>query len=447
MIGGPTDLENVVVPNAVIEPMPFGAFAPVDPAVLAPFLNPVTGQFDLPAQFFIDNPGFLAGFGLYDVGFYNLAVRPTGEDLGRNGNAPATLGFPNGLPFAYVDLADMLRDGTLDPATHADVAQFVPPIPPVADLVEIPLTDGTVAVVNGIPTGAVNPITRGAFKVPNLRNQEYMGPYFHNGGNASLRQVVEFYARGGDFPNTNIAHLDADLAPIPGLDVNAAPLPGSTVTAEARIEALVAFLAHGLTDERVAMEAAPFDHPQLVIPEGANGRAPTSDRAFESKATGAAGAETAIPRFLGLNPQVTGDPTELGRVSGRVTVDGTGAGISGITVSAYHQPVANGPWETASVAMTDGGGFYTLQALNPGSYKIRFTDELGEHVPETYENAPFELAAGVGVDVAVTADAVTPNIDASLAALETDSFEPDNCHGDRQERGRKHDSAAHADDR
>jgi hypothetical protein len=62
-------------------------------------------------------------------------------------------------------------------------------------------------------------VTRGAFKVPTLRNQEFQGPYFHTGGDATLRQVVEFYARGGNFPATNVEHLDADMGAIPELDV------------------------------------------------------------------------------------------------------------------------------------------------------------------------------------------------------------------------------------
>ena len=40
----------------------------------------------------------------------------------------------------------------------------------------------------------------GAFKTPGIRNVEFTGPYFHNGGQATLEQVVEFYNRGGDFP-------------------------------------------------------------------------------------------------------------------------------------------------------------------------------------------------------------------------------------------------------
>jgi len=48
----------------------------------------------------------------------------------------------------------------------------------------------------------------GAFKAPQLRNVELTGPYFHNGGTLTLRQVVDFYTRGGDFPITNAAHRD-----------------------------------------------------------------------------------------------------------------------------------------------------------------------------------------------------------------------------------------------
>ena len=43
----------------------------------------------------------------------------------------------------------------------------------------------------------------GAFKAPPLRNVELTGPYFHTGSYLTLRQVVDFYVRGGDFPVTN----------------------------------------------------------------------------------------------------------------------------------------------------------------------------------------------------------------------------------------------------
>ena len=48
----------------------------------------------------------------------------------------------------------------------------------------------------------------GAFKTPGLRNSELTGPYFHNGGMATLRQVVQFYNRGGNFCSFNLRDLD-----------------------------------------------------------------------------------------------------------------------------------------------------------------------------------------------------------------------------------------------
>jgi cytochrome c peroxidase len=102
----------------------------------------------------------------------------------------------------------------------------------------------------------------GAFKVPGLRNVEFTGPYFHNGGQASLEQVVDFYARGGDFPNS----IDLPVEVIPD------PL---TPTDRASI---VAFLK-ALSDDRVRFERAPFDHPEICVPAG-YADAPPADPLF-----------------------------------------------------------------------------------------------------------------------------------------------------------------------
>jgi hypothetical protein len=48
----------------------------------------------------------------------------------------------------------------------------------------------------------------GAFKAPGLRNVELTGPYFHTGSFLTLRQVVDFYFEGGDFPRTNASSRD-----------------------------------------------------------------------------------------------------------------------------------------------------------------------------------------------------------------------------------------------
>ena len=57
----------------------------------------------------------------------------------------------------------------------------------------------------------------GAFKTPSLRNVELTGPYFHNGGASTLMQVVEFYARGGNFPGANVDNLNPFIAEIGSL--------------------------------------------------------------------------------------------------------------------------------------------------------------------------------------------------------------------------------------
>src|SRR5260370_7583269 len=49
-------------------------------------------------------------------------------------------------------------------------------------------------------SGNSQPPVSGLFMTPSLRNVEFTGPYFHDGGQATLEQVVDFYARGGAFP-------------------------------------------------------------------------------------------------------------------------------------------------------------------------------------------------------------------------------------------------------
>ena len=113
----------------------------------------------------------------------------------------------------------------------------------------------------------VNKVNRfGSFKAPQIREVELTGPYFHNGGKLTLRQVVDFYVRGGDFPVTNSNHRDFNI-----LNLNAELQ--SDLSEEEKV-ALVDYMLE-LTDDRVAREAAPFDHPQMILP--LDGTAPESD--------------------------------------------------------------------------------------------------------------------------------------------------------------------------
>ena len=55
-----------------------------------------------------------------------------------------------------------------------------------------------------------DPNHTGAFKTPTLRNLKYTAPYMHDGSEATLEAVVEYYDKGG-FKN---AHLDGRMKPL-----------------------------------------------------------------------------------------------------------------------------------------------------------------------------------------------------------------------------------------
>jgi cytochrome c peroxidase len=218
------------------------------------------------------------GSAFYDSGFYDVGVRPIGEDVGRGGTDP--FGYP--LSFTYRAL--MIEAGVALPFANPVLPCGLPDFPPVCPSVQ-------------------RPAVRGTFKAPTLRNVELTGPYFHNGGQATLRQVVDFYARGGDFHQLNIGTVDPDV----GFN----PVLANDPVAK---DALVDFLL-SLTDERVRWEKAPFDHPELFVPDGAPGdtafalacgKSQSCDSMVHIPAVGAQGrAAVGLPplrTFLGLDP-------------------------------------------------------------------------------------------------------------------------------------------------
>jgi hypothetical protein len=73
----------------------------------------------------------------------------------------------------------------------------------------------------------------------------------------TLRQVVDFYVRGGDYPVVNSEHRDFNI-----LNLNAELQ--SDLSEDEKV-ALVDFLLE-LTDDRVRREKAPFDHPEAILP-------------------------------------------------------------------------------------------------------------------------------------------------------------------------------------
>ncbi|MBC7857396.1 MAG: cytochrome-c peroxidase [Burkholderiaceae bacterium] len=196
----------------------------------------------------------------YDNGFFNTGVRPTRDDAGVGGSDPY------GNPLSETRMAQSGKSAMLD---------------------------------SGFNEAAIDPAALtavdGAFKTPGLRNVELTGPYFHNGGKATLMQVVDFYNRGGDFGLQNRPLTDPTIHPL-GLS-------------EDDKRDLVAFLL-SLTDERVRFEKAPFDHPSICLPHGhVGGAAQPADKSGNAidvmecgPEVGAGGSKTALSAFLGLSP-------------------------------------------------------------------------------------------------------------------------------------------------
>ncbi len=199
---------------------------------------------------------------VYDGGFHNIGVRSTQEDIGLGANDP----FGNPLS---VSRLEQLNPGSVENNNAGPIGPD-----------ELARNDG-------------------AFKTPSLRNVELTGPYFHNGSIATLSDVVQFYTRGGNFHDENLADLDGSIHRARGL-----------IGHPMRQFAIAAFL-RSLTDERVRWERAPFDHPEIVVQSGAKGGelavlqdltnlGQAADELFTIPATGAGGTAAPMKQFLDL---------------------------------------------------------------------------------------------------------------------------------------------------
>ncbi len=184
--------------------------------------------------------------GLYDNGFYNIGVVPAGNDLGVGGTDPWN------VPLSFTrQLKNQLSN---KPAPDAMTHSLTP--------CDFQSVAGCTVIFDPNFRDAVD----GSFKAPSLRNVELTGPYFHTGGYATLEQVVDFYDRGGNVRATNSGDTTGYAPNSSNFDTEVFRL-FMTVNEKAD---LVAFLK-SLTDDRVRYERAPFDHPGLVVPDGAVG--------------------------------------------------------------------------------------------------------------------------------------------------------------------------------
>jgi len=109
---------------------------------------------------------------IYDAGHFQTGVRRVNDDLALGGLDPFNNSFGE---------TNLVRNGTITNLVPNAIAPF-----------------GLVPAIFRT-TNCNDDNVNGTFKAPSLRNVELTGPYFHNGGELSLRQVIDFYNRGGNF--------------------------------------------------------------------------------------------------------------------------------------------------------------------------------------------------------------------------------------------------------
>jgi cytochrome c peroxidase len=266
---------------------------------------------------------------LYDHGFYNIGVRPAFEDRGIGGLDGTALGFDLSFSRQY-KWQLMGRNDKVADTFHVTQCTFQNPSNP-QNCFATPKVANT-------PSSSPRDAVDGSFKVPILRNVGLTPPYFHNGGQATLHDVVDFYSRGGDrrgsqsqdttgYPlsdqNMSVllsgADVPANMTQPPNSfnqtnNTNMGPNISDSGGSNGRFsqqdkDALVAFLLT-LTDNRVACHSGVFDHPELVLFLG-NVDAPASssspmaqDIKVKMPAVGKNGLSTCFPNTGSLFGQL-----------------------------------------------------------------------------------------------------------------------------------------------
>jgi len=270
---------------------------------------------------------------IYDNGFNNTAVRKITDDIGRGGDSPFMLvGGVTPTPLSYCAQAQI---------------QLVGNLPFLSVVLPNPQQQATMQVSNN-----------GAFKVPGLRNVELTAPYFHDGGTMTLEDVVDFYTRGGNFPVDNINHLDFNM------------VQNNALANPATMAQLVAFMK-SLTDPRVKDQSAPFDHPELFIPNG-DPNITDPDLLTRIPAKGADGT-AALPSGFRIDPVATptNKPSQL--ISGAKDFGATVQVIANGVPMTVTGAAADSTWSTTvgnlleginaiSVTSIDASGSITLNA-------------------------------------------------------------------------------------
>lgn len=304
---GPNFTSSAVVTNSILQKINPHAFG--------------NSTFQISTTNVVTHLSLTGGMMFQDTGFSGTGVTPLENDPGLGGTDP--FGHPLSFADQYMQLLAGNEAGIIDPYVadvrpcDLDTVIAIDSDKPHALLFTrvdgiqeqkqssvdcfnpagtfIPTVDAVLAELQKPDRKRFLSAARGSFKIPTLRNIELTGPYMHNGGMATLDEVLEFYIRGGNFeiPPKEFAKIFA--------------LVELRFSLQQRKD-LLNFL-RSLTDDRVRFEKAPFDHPELVIPHGHAGDnisitkthalngALAADKLLSIPAVGAEGRTTALRAF------------------------------------------------------------------------------------------------------------------------------------------------------
>jgi len=225
---------------------------------------------------------------------------------------------------------------------------------------------------------------RGSFRTPSLRNVELRAAFMHNGRFETLQEVVDFYARGGDFDAPNIDH---------GVITPRAFTPEE-------VNQLVAFMGRPLTDLRVANETSPFDRPTLYT-ESAN--VPIVSGAGRAGTGGETPDVTAIEPPLAGNPSFTiGVSNVIPGTQAVLVIDSVDPGV-GASIPA----TGSFAHETVQTSDAKGNGYASVSLSVPATPDVVGQTFLGRWYV-TDAGAANGFAVSPLIQFTVFGDAVAP---------------------------------------
>ncbi len=257
---------------------------------------------------------------LADQGFQNTGANLLAQDLGRYDKDP--YGYPISFAMQMIKHAngEMPAD-KMDPNAH--ICNIIP-IGPNAGRQGGPIC---------LPDGSINPARQafvdnlknqrvevgGAMKSPSLRNIGLTPPYFHYGGYSNLRDIMDFYNRGGSHrdcdkdPSLGCTTGDTsgsgpkghqefeDVAGLANRGSNVAGAIGPRGMSPETMDNIVKYML-SLTDKNVQCDAGHFDHPELILFTGSKAKDRNwdyraDDRRFRLPAVGIEGYEYSYPEL------------------------------------------------------------------------------------------------------------------------------------------------------